>query len=83
MSAAERLPPTLTNDELRDITGYKRGKDQFEYLSYHGWCVSWNARSHRPIVHRLWYEAFVTNQQAANSTAKPKFELVNHGRQKN
>lgn len=82
-AVADRMPPTLTREELVDITGYKRGKDQFDYLVLHGWNVSWNERSHRPIVHRLWYEAFVTNQQAVNSTAKPRFELVKNGRKKN
>lgn len=28
-------PPTLTREELADITGYKRGRDQFKYLEAH------------------------------------------------
>lgn len=83
MSAAPDLRSlTLSAHELQDITGYKRGREQYDYLIRNGWHVQWNERAHRPIVHRLWYEAFVTGAPAANMS-KPKFELVNNGRTKN
>ena len=75
-------PPTLTREELADITGYKRGRDQFNFLERLGWSVTWNKAGNRAIVHRLWYEAHITGQQAANMSA-PKFEMVNHGRKAN
>ena len=77
-----KSPPTLTRDELADITGYKRGRDQFKLLKSQGWSVTWSEPTHRAIVHRMWYEAHVTGQQAANMSA-PNFEMVNHGRKAN
>lgn len=55
-------PPTLTRDELADITGYKRGSDQFKLLKSQGWSVTWSEPTHRAIVHRMWYEAHITGQ---------------------
>lgn len=65
----------LTEIELYELTGYKSGKGQTEWLRQRGWVFELN-RLGRPKVDREYYRGKMGNQSADATTVQPNWAAI-------
>lgn len=65
----------ITDDELVELTGYKYGKGQAEWLRARGWIFELN-RLGRPKVDREYYRSKMGNQNAEAATIEPNWAAI-------
>lgn len=74
---------TLTDDELREITGCSRASDQLKWLEANGWLFH-ISRANSPIVGRLYARmkmAGINNELiTTRQSRKPDFSSLNSSR---
>lgn len=65
----------LTEAELYELTGYKSGKSQIEWLRQRGWIFELN-RLGRPKVDREYYRGKMGNQSTEAPTVQPNWDAI-------
>lgn len=65
----------ITDEELYELTGYKSGKGQAEWLRQRGWIFEMN-RLGRPKVDREYYRSKMGNQNAETATVQPNWTAI-------